>query len=369
MVDVRELLSTCVHAAQLGCAEIRDVQQQRHLSSDSNAVLQVEFKDVRDPKSTLTVADGLAQRAVVQSLRLAWGRDLHIVGEEEDDDDDDDNLETETNEDAALKEEVTTLRRDLCSNLLEADLVNLRDVTVYVDPLDGTREFVEERLSNCQCLVGIAVNGKARAGAIGIPFPNDGNNSNDSNNIPVVVYGHVGRGHGMILKPTTHDDATATAAAAATLTPSNTEYQEQKLPRPWLATGDATAPVMEETRQRFAALLGGNTVLYGGAGNKILAAALGHVDATVQHKYGGPWDTCAPQAVLEAMGGCMTDVMGNELVIHQRGNNAPVFANRLGFVATGKASGVRHAELVDMLRQSPVVQEYYNRAFGAASVE
>ena len=33
--------------------------------------------------------------------------------------------------------------------------VNLNDVTVYVDPLDGTHEFLECHLENVQCLVGL----------------------------------------------------------------------------------------------------------------------------------------------------------------------------------------------------------------------
>ena len=47
----------------------------------------------------------------------------------------------------------------------------MEDVCVFVDPVDGTREFVEGRLENCQCLIGISVNGRAVAGAIGLPFP------------------------------------------------------------------------------------------------------------------------------------------------------------------------------------------------------
>jgi hypothetical protein len=41
------------------------------------------------------------------------------------------------------------------------------EITIYVDPLDGTREFVKERLENCQVLVGIAIGGESVAGAIG----------------------------------------------------------------------------------------------------------------------------------------------------------------------------------------------------------
>ena len=44
----------------------------------------------------------------------------------------------------------------------------------FVDPLDGTREFVEGRLDAVQCLVGVAVGDTPVCGAVGLPFPADG---------------------------------------------------------------------------------------------------------------------------------------------------------------------------------------------------
>ena len=43
-------------------------------------------------------------------------------------------------------------------------------------------------------------------------------------------------------------------------------------------------------------------VIHDGAGNKILAAALGEVACSMQHRIGGPWDLCAPKAVWKSMG-------------------------------------------------------------------
>ena len=40
-----------------------------------------------------------------------------------------------------------------------------------MDPLDGTREFVEGRLQNVACLIGIARNNRPITGVIGLPFP------------------------------------------------------------------------------------------------------------------------------------------------------------------------------------------------------
>ena len=62
----------------------------------------------------------------------------------------------------------------------------LGDITIFVDPLDGTREFVEGRVWNVQVLIGIAVRGEATAGAVGLPFA-----SGSSESDAAVVYGMV----------------------------------------------------------------------------------------------------------------------------------------------------------------------------------
>jgi fructose-1,6-bisphosphatase/inositol monophosphatase family enzyme len=48
--------------------------------------------------------------------------------------------------------------------------VTLQDVCVFVDPVDGTREFVEGRLEAVTCLIGISYRGRAVAGVMARPF-------------------------------------------------------------------------------------------------------------------------------------------------------------------------------------------------------
>merc|ERR1712038_1408960 len=55
------------------------------------------------------------------------------------------------------------------------DVVSLCDVTLYIDPMDGTREFVEHRLHNVQCLIGICYNGMPVGGVVGLPFLSEEN--------------------------------------------------------------------------------------------------------------------------------------------------------------------------------------------------
>ena len=49
-------------------------------------------------------------------------------------------------------------------------------LTVFVDPLDGTREFVEGRLPNVQSLIGVTYKGTPLMGAVGLPFPTTNEN-------------------------------------------------------------------------------------------------------------------------------------------------------------------------------------------------
>eukprot|EP00984_Skeletonema_dohrnii_P014406 scaffold6042_cov148-Skeletonema_dohrnii-CCMP3373.AAC.3 len=347
--QIGPLLSTCVDACDRGCTEIRKVQAARETNDDN--LLKVELKDAEDPRSALTEADEAAHRAIVGSLREAWGDELRIVGEEDDDEDLAKTLAEMTFE--------PPLDRDLfVDEIGETADIDASKITIFVDPLDGTREFVEGRLENCQVLVGIAIDGEAVAGAVGIPFL-DGTMDNES----TVIYGIDGMGTGV---------------KGATLTrgpyPLDKHIDGVKYPRPHHATGDSTAEVMDACRQRTIKRFGGSTVIYGGAGNKILAAALGEVSCSIQHKVGGPLTTiymapqlhvpshhssqkCAPEAILKAMGGKMTDLFGEEIQIYR--DDAPTRCNERGYLASAPGSEeIFHEALAANMVALDAVQKY-----------
>lgn len=342
-IQIGPLLSTCVDACQRGCHEIRKVQAARESSDNQELRGEVVLKDPKDPKSALTEADTAAQRAIVGSLRAEWGSNidnadlLKIVGEE------DDNEELTKSLAKATFEPLDRDRfvEDIPSDDSGEDGIDAKRVTIFVDPLDGTREFVEGRLENCQVLVGIAIDGEAVAGAVGLPFP-QGNLETD----PTIVYGLDGMGTGVV---------------GATLTrgpfPLERNVDGTKYPRPHHATGDSSAEVMEACRRGAIDGLGGSIVTYGGAGNKILAAALGEVTCTIQHRIGGAWDLCAPEAILKAMGGKMTDLFGDEIAIYR--DDAPPFCNEKGYLATPPGSGDGfHEALAAKMMSLPEVQKY-----------
>ena len=69
----------------------------------------------------------------------------------------------------------------------------------------------------------------------------------------------------------------------------------------------------------------------GGAGHKVLLVIEGKAHAYVFASRGcRKWDTCAPQAVLESLGGKLTDMFGHELTYDKDVNQT----NELGVLAT-----------------------------------
>ena len=287
--------------------------------------------DSEDSRSALTEADTAAQKAIIGALRAEWGEQLNIVGEE-----DDDLL-------SSVGDMVfDPLRRDIFDDDIPSETpeIEFSDCIIFVDPLDGTREFVEGRLENCQVLVGIAIDGEAVAGAVGIPFP-DGDLSTD----PTIVYGIADFGSGVI---------------GSTLKrgpyPLEKYIDGVNFPRPHHATGDSTAGIMEACKKSTIKQFGGSNVVYGGAGNKILAVALGEVASSMSHKVGGAWDLCAPEAILKSMGGKMTDLFGDEISIYRK--DASSRCNEWGFLATSPGSERFHENWSKTIKTLPDVLKY-----------
>ena len=279
--------------------------------------------------------DEIRQAAVVTPLNEAWPG-LVVVGEED--------LACEVSAaaagavrasplaaadapaaafDAPVTAADAPLRRDRCAGLATlaaAAAAERRDVVrapldriaVFVDPLDGTREFVEGRVEAVQCLVGVAVDGRAVAGAVGIPFDGAGG---------VVVFGLAGAGVG----------ATAPRPPAPPRGPG----------RPVVAVGDTDDATL---RAAYDDALGAEGVreLVGGTGTKILAVAEGRADVAVMNFKSSSWDTCAPEAVLRAAGGRLTDIFG-DAIVHRPDPPAPAtFLNALGAVASGPGYSAAH---------------------------
>jgi 3'(2'), 5'-bisphosphate nucleotidase len=186
-----------------------------------------------------------------------------------------------------------------------------------VDPLDGTREFVEKN-GQFSVMIGLAIDGEACLGVVYRPTED------------VLYWGACGQA-GMMRR-----------GEAKSLRVSNTR-------KPSEARMMVSRSHMSKTVSQVAERLGvGGVRPLGSVGLKIAELAEAQADlyvstSTRTHE----WDACAPEAILRSAGGLMTDVCGTRLRY-----NKPTTETPRGMLAT---NGRLHQACVDALR--PVAAE------------
>ena len=254
-----------------------------------------------------TEADRVAQRMIVASLTKKFPNSL-IVGEETliEDKEADARFLVDTYDEDVLKLELPSQYRDLQE----------KDITIWVDPLDGTAEFVKGLLEHVTVLIGISVNGKSVAGIIHQPFygyeqlklsTSDVKNLDPSSLSGRTMWGLIGLGcFGVVPKNLSNDRLIITTTASH---------------------GNAN---IEDS---IAGLKPDEVLKVGGAGHKVLLVIEGRAHSYVFASSGSKrWDTSAPEAVLESVGGKLTNVFG-DYIEYKYGNDAD-YQNTLGIVAS-----------------------------------
>jgi len=370
VVNLVDVLCTCVRAAQVGCNEIRRVHS--NLDRTKEGIIdqevgnrKVDYKIEDDPRSALTAADLASQVAIMAIVHYEWPK-IQIVGEED--------MACAVNESDAAggavcasdlvwpgneikvlnekqQQELVQLKEELNAGLSDelSSTVKMEDVTIFVDPLDGTREFVEGRVQNVQSLIGISVRGLAVAGAIGLPFAR--NNDGDHSASPVVVCALDGAGPPRIVFNSDENSDNNRAD------PDNPIHgggrPEDNEERPLLVCGDVDDRALEDAY----AAVGGQSVLLGGTGQKCLAVAEGRADIAIMNFKSSAWDTCAPEALVRASGGKVTDIFG-ERILHCADPQSPAtIVNTCGVVASSAEFTTNHDELCQTMRDNSHARE------------
>ncbi|KAI9584846.1 3'(2'),5'-bisphosphate nucleotidase 1 [Glossina fuscipes] len=241
-----------------------------------------------------TEADRSAQRCIVASLSKQFPK-VKIIGEEE-------------LVDQSIKDEwlVTEIDAELVKLNCPEEWSDVKeeDMVIWVDPLDGTSEYTHGLLEHVTVLVGIAIKDSAVGGIIHQPFYKQTNGE-----LGRTVWGLKGLGAGGFKSSSPPNDK---FIVTTTRSHSNALIQ---------ASIDALSPT--------------EVVRVGGAGFKVLHLLEGKAHAYVFASSGcKKWDTCGPEAVLEAEGGILTDLMGQ----HYSYAKEVEHANRRGVLAcTSKA--------------------------------
>lgn len=351
-----KLLKRCVELAREAGNVIRSVQADR----EAGKPLDASLKDADDPRTYLTVADQRAQQVVVNGLRDTFGPNLQIIGEEDEDDIKKISSKGSGSSSTKLESQATQEKlqagKDLELQLppvgttdLDMFPADFEEVCVFVDPVDGTREFVEGRLMSCQTLIGIAWRGRPVAGVMNLPF-HDGKIGASAETASQAkghcLYGIVGGSlHGLDIadksdfaRSSSHGDTEVVAANSA--------------------------KIKEALLQEVAAshIKADHDISVGGCGNKVLRLLTGQADVALFNLASSLWDSCAPEALLTAQGqgGLLTTLAGHPI---EHTGNVPTLVNRFGVIATGPNYKSRakqsHEELCDSIRAMPELAKLY----------
>ena len=297
-VSMAELLSASIDLARHAGKRIKEIYQSGHLGavdksnpntapSDTNqATAAAPFGTIDDPQ---TLADIASQKIILGSLARAFPG-LRLVGEEGD-------------VPASPADLVTPSLQLVDSGRFPERLraVPLSSVTVYIDPLDGTKEFTLGHTEGVTLLIGFTIDDRAVAGVIGQPFTGN------------VVWGAVGVGVEGVQHHNVHNYHDED--------PASSKLDSTAPPTP-LPASAPTSRIIVTTRSHFTPVLSSllsrlqptSLVRSGGAGSKTLLLLSHQVDC---YYFPSPglkwWDVVACQAVVEAAGGRVTDAWGDEL--------------------------------------------------------
>ncbi|XP_037956144.1 3'(2'),5'-bisphosphate nucleotidase 1-like [Teleopsis dalmanni] len=253
-----------------------------------------------------TEADRSAQRCIIASLTKEFPN-IKIIGEEGGSD-------LNVKDDWLVKESDAEFLKQNCPEELQE--IKDEDFVIWVDPLDGTSEYTQGFLDHVTVLIGVAIKNCAVGGVIHQPYY-----ENDGGMLGRTIWGLKGLGIGGFVPSYPPDNKLIITTTRSHFSPSVQ------------AALDALAP--------------NEVIKVGGAGFKVLQLLEGKAHAYVFPNPGcKKWDTCAPEAVLEANGGTLTDMLGD----HYSYNACIEFPNKRGVLATnGK---IDHCEILKKIPES-----------------
>ncbi|KAK6634224.1 hypothetical protein RUM43_001841 [Polyplax serrata] len=259
VVSLKKLLIASIETAIKGGKEVVDVYKSASLNERSKGKTK---EGVNDP---ITNADEKSNCAMFFSLTHTFP-DIQVVSEEKSSEPDCRTLQVLDLDSNLLKN----------SNELEDKEVFSSEVTMWIDPLDATKEFTENLLKYVTTMVCVAVDGKPVIGVIHFPFGEE----------PKTYWGWVGRGvtEELKIKQSTKklDDANPTV----------------------IVSRSHTGQVADLLKKAFGQSV--TIIQAGGAGYKALEVGSKNVTAYVHTSIIKKWDICAGHAIINALGGKLT---------------------------------------------------------------
>ncbi|GAU96255.1 hypothetical protein RvY_07726 [Ramazzottius varieornatus] len=266
-ISLRSLLCVSLLAARRGGIEVKNVHEK--------LIKNVKSKD-GSLKNPVTDGDMRSHHAMLRTLKDAFPH-LKVTSEEHDPEAESQYANVHVGPaDIACPEEVS-------KEIPDDTNLPVRDLHVWIDPLDATQEYTESLLNYVTTMVGIAVNGKAVAGVIHKPFED----MEDQQTF------WAWKDHG--ISPNLQPPTTSSS--------SNIKV---------IVSRSHSGDVDEVARKGFA----GKSIEVlsaGGAGYKTLEVAAGRASVYLHTTKIKKWDLCAPNGILNALGGRLSSFDGDEI--------------------------------------------------------
>ncbi|ETO12216.1 3'(2'), 5'-bisphosphate nucleotidase 1 [Reticulomyxa filosa] len=311
--DLLELVAACYDLGSRAGSMIAKIFESGDLGvvdkgDDDKKLSASEQAKALDPQ---TAADRRAQKLILGSLKKKFPH-LCVLGEEEVEK----NIQSEFIIDPSTTLPVSLDRKKVPSHYFH---VSTDDLVVWVDPLDGTKEYTEGIKEAVTCLIGISYQGRPVAGVVNRPF------------VSQTVWGIVGVGV-FGLQYHFKGDSRDTKRRICLTTRSHgakaiEDYLKDVKPDKIIRAGGAGGKVLMvlEGHLFFLRYMNFKKNVLGGE-------TLGEGDAYIFPSVGTKkWDTCAPEAVLIAAKGLLTEPDGKTLLRYEKGINVN---NSKGFIAT-----------------------------------
>lgn len=218
---------------------------------------------------------------------------LRMVGEEEE-------ASPELQEAATPWEEVPPLADEFEVPAELAASLTVADTCLWIDPLDGTIEFVRGNVHHVCVLIGVAVCNRPVAGVVLEPFVGGEGGQ--------LTYGALGVG-------VLGDQSTTTGGPPDDLIVAMEakHVEDPRLKAAVASLGEAASTKVSQ-----------------GAGQNLLKVLRGETSAFLQAAGASRWDTCAGEALITAAGGRVTDLDGRPYTYVQ---GATSYINAEGLIA------------------------------------
>lgn len=266
-ISVRKLLSACIDVAEMGGKEVVRIREKTDIGEKSKGQTR---EGANDP---VTDGDMLSHRIMFWGLKRSFPG-LRVVSEEHEAWEGD--VDLPRLDPAGLREDTSILGGE----------IELDRLTIWIDPLDATQEYTENLTKYVTVMVGIAVDGRAIGGVIHKPFSNETIWSWRRQRNHLLSHLHI------------LDEVEL-----------NRVYSEDEGPR--IIVSRSHKGDVNQMVEKFKPP--GVVTSAGGAGYKIWEIAAGHEDVYVHSSMIKKWDLCAGAAILNTLGGRMSDAEGNNI--------------------------------------------------------